>query len=40
ASTSAGIAERATKGAAYHIVRTQGDWYEVTLSNGGTGYVA
>ncbi|UYO34592.1 N-acetylmuramoyl-L-alanine amidase [Bacillus zhangzhouensis] len=40
ASTSAGIAERATKGAAYQIVRTQGDWYEVTLSNGGTGYVA
>ncbi|OLP65415.1 hypothetical protein BACPU_15030 [Bacillus pumilus] len=40
ASTSAAIAERATKGAAYQIVRTQGDWYEVTLSNGGTGYVA
>lgn len=40
ASTSAGIAERATKGAAYQIVRTQGDWYEVTLSNGETGYVA
>ncbi|MDM5320826.1 N-acetylmuramoyl-L-alanine amidase [Bacillus altitudinis] len=40
ASTSAQIAERATKGAAYRIVRTQGDWYEVTLSNGGTGYVA
>ncbi|MFS0654724.1 SH3 domain-containing protein [Bacillus sp. 179-C3.3 HS] len=40
ASTSAPIAERATKGAAYQIVRTQGDWYEVTLTNGGTGYVA
>lgn len=40
ASTSAPIAERATKGTAYQIVRTQGDWYEVILSNGGTGYVA
>ncbi|MGE6629112.1 SH3 domain-containing protein [Bacillus sp. NPDC077027] len=40
ASTSAAIAERASKGAAYSIVGTQGDWYEVALSNGGTGYVA
>uniref|UniRef100_UPI003EBC8F4C N-acetylmuramoyl-L-alanine amidase n=1 Tax=Bacillus maqinnsis TaxID=3229854 RepID=UPI003EBC8F4C len=40
ASTSSAIAERATKGATYRIVRTQGDWYEVALSNGGTGFVA
>ncbi|MFB8735294.1 SH3 domain-containing protein [Bacillus sp. SL00103] len=40
ASTSAQIAERATKRRRVQIVRTQGDWYEVTLSNGGTGYVA
>ncbi|MCY8490280.1 SH3 domain-containing protein [Bacillus atrophaeus] len=40
ASTSASIVERAEKGSSYTITGTKGSWYEVTLENGQTAYVA
>ncbi|MFN2745109.1 MULTISPECIES: SH3 domain-containing protein [Bacillus] len=40
ASTSSPIVERAEKGESYPITGEKADWYEITLSNGNTAYVA
>ncbi|MEC1261395.1 SH3 domain-containing protein [Bacillus swezeyi] len=40
ASTSSTIVKRAGKGESYPIAGTKGDWYEITLSDGNSGYVA
>src|SRR5690606_5520165 len=40
ASTSAEVAARANAGDQLTVVAKQGDWYEVSLSGNGTGYIA
>ncbi|MGM9950994.1 MAG: SH3 domain-containing protein [Lysinibacillus sp.] len=40
ASTSAAVVHRANAGETYSILKTEGDWYKVSLSGGKTAYVA
>ena len=40
ASTSAAVAHRANAGETYTIVKTEGDWYQVSISGNKTAYVA
>lgn len=40
ASTSAAVAHRANAGETYTIIKTEGDWYQVSLSGNKTAYVA
>lgn len=40
ASTQSSVIHRANKGDSFDIIRLQNDWYELSLPNGETGYVA